>query len=284
MARNLSAKKSNTIGLVLPKISQFFLISVIERIYKIAYENKYEIILLISHEDDDIERKNIKTLLAMKVDGIIICLTDKTKNYEVFNNVKRRGVHTIFIDRIPKLDKINSVEINYKNAISKAIDYAVKNGFKNFGYFSASVTTIFGHESIIGFNEAIKKHKLFVYHDWVVEGGLTEKFGYDEFNKLNESKNLPQVIITANYQVALGVYIAATEKKIRIPGDLEIITFCYNKNEKYNSFPFCFIDIPTEDIIDITMEQIFKNINERGKIEYNKIVVEPELTDYKVNK
>ena len=55
MARNLSARKSQMIGLVVPKIAHFFFGSIIESIYDIAFNNNYEIILTVSQENAERE-------------------------------------------------------------------------------------------------------------------------------------------------------------------------------------------------------------------------------------
>ena len=41
MAKNLSSRKSNTIGLVVPKIAHLFFSAVIESIYDTAFENNF---------------------------------------------------------------------------------------------------------------------------------------------------------------------------------------------------------------------------------------------------
>ena len=51
MARNLSARQSQMMGLVVPKIAHFFFGSVIEAIYAAAFEHNYEIILMVSQEN-----------------------------------------------------------------------------------------------------------------------------------------------------------------------------------------------------------------------------------------
>ncbi len=68
MARNLSARNSRTIGVVVPKIAHFFFGSIIEHIYDYAFEHNYEIILMVSQENAETEKRHVQTLLAMKVD------------------------------------------------------------------------------------------------------------------------------------------------------------------------------------------------------------------------
>ncbi len=57
MARNLSSNKTNTIGLVVPKIAHFFFGAIIESIYDLAFKNDYEIILMVSQENEEKEKK-----------------------------------------------------------------------------------------------------------------------------------------------------------------------------------------------------------------------------------
>ena len=101
MAKNLSARKSNNIGLVVPKIAHFFFASVIESIYNTAFENNYEIVLTVSQEKFERERKHILSLLSMRVDGLLISVTQETKDVSIFERVIHSGVPLVFIDRVP---------------------------------------------------------------------------------------------------------------------------------------------------------------------------------------
>ena len=111
MARNLSARNSNTIGVIVPKIAHFFFSSIIESIYNIAFNSNYEIILMVSQENAEREKKHIQTLMSMKVDGIIISITQETEDYEIFETAMKRGFQMVFMDTIPKLKNINSVKV-----------------------------------------------------------------------------------------------------------------------------------------------------------------------------
>ena len=128
MARNLSSKKTNTIGLVVPKIAHFFFGAIIESIYDLAFKNGYEIILMVSQENEEKEKKHIQTLLAMRVDGIIISISQETKDYSIFENVIKKKYTLVFIDRIPKMKNINKVFVDDKVGSFKAIERAIKLG------------------------------------------------------------------------------------------------------------------------------------------------------------
>ena len=92
IARSLSARRSNMIGLVVPKIAHFFFGSVIEGIYNAAFSNNYETILTVSQENPDRERRHLQTLVSMRVDGIIISVSQGTRDLEIFQCDPETGV------------------------------------------------------------------------------------------------------------------------------------------------------------------------------------------------
>ena len=112
MARNLSSRHSNTIGVVIPKIAHFFFSAVIESIYDAAFYNNYEIILTVSQESEDRQTKHIESLLAMRVDGLIISITQQTRDLSIFEKVKRQGIPLTFIDRILDIPNTSSVTVD----------------------------------------------------------------------------------------------------------------------------------------------------------------------------
>jgi len=109
MARRLSARHSQTIGVIVPKIAHFFFSKVIQAIYDAAFENKYEILLMVSQENAEREALHVQTLLSMRVDGLIVSISQETKSASVFKPVVERGVPLTFMDRALKLAGSNTV-------------------------------------------------------------------------------------------------------------------------------------------------------------------------------
>jgi len=277
MARNLSSRRSNTIGVVIPKIAHFFFGSVVEHIYNIAQTKNYEIILTVSQESAEKERRHIQTLMAMKVDGIIISISQETKNLEIFDLVRRRDVPIVFIDRIPDLPNINSVAVDDEGGAFKAIEHAINLGYTRIGHFAGTSFINIGRERYNGFKRAMEKHNIEINPDWVIEGGFGEDSGYNHFMKLYKENNLPDLIFAATYPIALGVYMAANEVGIKIPDDVDIICFGNAKIQKFLSPPLSCIDQPTDLISKHAMDLILENIQNKEDYKPQNIVIDTEL-------
>lgn len=277
MARNLSSKKTNTIGLIVPKIAHFFFGSIIESIYNIAFEENYEIILMVSQENKERERKHIETLLAMKVDGIIISITQETTNYSIFEKVFKNEVPIVFIDRIPQIKNINKVFVDDRGGSFKAVEHAIKLGYTKIAHFAGYDEVNIGSQRYLGFEEAMNEYQIPINPNWIFKGGFGEKYGYESFLKLFKMKNLPELIFTVTYPVALGIYRAVNELGLNIPKDIDLICFGDGSEQKYLSPPLSCIDQPTDLLAEHSMQILLDNINSTEKPENKAIEIPTKL-------
>ncbi|MBX2992850.1 MAG: LacI family DNA-binding transcriptional regulator [Bacteroidetes bacterium] len=227
MARNLSSRRSHMIGLVVPKIAHYFFGSLIEGVYNAAFENRYETILTVSQENAERERKHLQTLLAMRVDGIIISITQQTKDPEIFHIIRKSGIPLLFVDRRlePPLPGFSSVLVDDREGVFHAVDHAIKIGYRKLGFVGGDPTINIGRNRLTGFEHALNQHNLPMNKEWIIHGGYGAGDGYNGFKILLNKGPLPEFIFAATYPVALGIYKAAKELGVRIPDDFDLICF-----------------------------------------------------------
>ena len=73
LARSLSKKKTNTIGLIVPHIVHPYFSAVISSVEQAAYHRKYKLLLCNSNEDSRRELEYIELCRNNRVDGILLC-------------------------------------------------------------------------------------------------------------------------------------------------------------------------------------------------------------------
>lgn len=227
MARNLSARRSHLLGLVVPKIAHYFFGSVIESVYAKAIENKYETILMVSHENEEQEIQHLQTLVSMRVDGIIISVSARAKDTRIFEWVRQMGIPLLFMDRLPDPQPKGSMAVivdDYGGTV-KAIEQAIAAGHTSIACVGGDVNVNIGRNRIQGYREALTRRRLPVREDWIIHGGYSSDVGYHGFMRLLESGTMPRCIFTVTYPIALGVYAAAKARSIRIPEDVDVICF-----------------------------------------------------------
>ena len=272
MAKNLSSRKSNTIGLVVPKIAHFFFGSVIESVYDTAFENNYEIVLTVSQESVERERKHILSLLSMRVDGLIISITQETKDISIFERALKLNVPIVFIDRVPDIKNVPTVTVDDRGGAFEAVEQYILEGKKNIGHIGGYQYINIGKARYTGFLDAMKKYHIPVNKNWVTFGGFGEEDGYNGFKMMHESGSLPEAIFAVTYPVALGIYEAANEIGVKIPTDLKIACFGINNYKKNIPSLFNFVDQPTKELGQEAVNLMLKMIH--NPLEYKAINIE----------
>ncbi len=224
-ARNLSAKKTNTIGVIVPVIANSFFANYVEAIYECAFKKNYDIILAVSNEDTQKERKHLETMLSMRVDGIIISVAEHSRNIDLFKKIKALKIPILFFDRTISGTGFSSVTLANKAGAFDAVEKAIENGYKKIGHIGGWQNSNIGKERYFGFKQALKKHKVKLNSDWITFTGFGKEHGYNAFMELYKKNNLPEFIFAVTFPVALGIMEAAKEVKVKIPKELDIVCF-----------------------------------------------------------
>jgi len=261
MARNLSAGRSKTIGVVVPKIAHHFFSTVIEAIYKTAYKNGFDVILTISQENPEHEALHIQTLLSMRVDGLMVSVTESTQDHAIFNMVKSKGVPFVFFDRyIEELD-FSSVTTDDIQGAELGTEFLIRSGYKKIAFHGGYDHTNIGRDRKTGFLNVIKKHDMPINKEWIIASGFSEDDGYREFKKIIQSNNLPEVVFAITYPVALGIYAAASEYNISIPDDIDLISFGGMGYQKFVNPSISYIRQPATEIGVKSTELLISQLN-----------------------
>ena len=264
-ARNLSSKKTNTIGVIVPIISNFFMAHVIEAIYDAAFNSGYEIILAVSQESSERERKHLETLLSMRVDGILISVSEHTQNMNLFEDIKRRGIPMVFFDRTVNESEFSSVTSNNVEGAFKIVEHAIRKGYKKIGHIAGWDDTNIGRDRYAGFKKAMNKYKIPINRQFIVKGGFGRKDGYAGFSKLLEKNALPELIFAVTYPVALGIYDAIEESGLKIPGDIDLMCFGNSDINEYLKPSISCVDLNPGTLGEQAFNLLLSSIDSRNK-------------------
>jgi len=276
-ARSISSNHSKTIGVIVPKIAHYFFSPVIETIYDEAYKNGYEIILTISQESAQRERKHIETLLSMRVDGIMVSVTQETKDGSVFQRAKQLGVPLTFFDRVMNETGFNKVVADDFKGAFTATEQAIRVGYRKIGHLSGYKHTCIGKNRLMGYKAALKKHGLFISTEQILECGFGEVDGYQGFRKWYESKKIPECIFCVTFPVAFGVYRAAAELGLKIPRDFDIISYGNSTLNEFLSPSLSYVEQPTTELGRTALHLTINSINKKNKFVSQTITLPTQL-------
>ncbi len=276
-ARNLSAKKTNTIGVIVPVIANSFFANYVESIYKCAFENNYDIILAVSNEDSKLERKHLETMLAMRVDGIIISVAEQSDNEDIFGRIKKMNIPIVFFDRTVSKKEFSSVTLENKKGAYIAVKKAIEAGYKKIGHIGGWQGSNIGKDRFAGYKKALKEFNLSINQKWILFSGFGKKDGENAFNILYEKNSLPEIIFAVTFPVALGVLDAAKKAKVKIPQDLDIICFGDSNINEYLKPSISCVTHNTSHFASQAFKLVIEQVNGKNNTTEKHIEIETEF-------
>lgn len=277
IARQLNSRRTYTIGIVVPDLENSFFSYAVDSMIDYATEHNYYVILTVSREKESIEKRNIENLIGMRVDGLLVCLSQETTGYDIFNVVQKMKIPLVFFDRAFDNIDFSRVVFNDKPGAVNSLNHIIAKGYSKIANFAGYSKTNIGRLRSEGYTEALSMNRIPLTEEWIIEGGFELKDGYESFKKLNRSGSLPQVIFTVNDRVALGAYKAAKEAGLRIPEDIGIFGFGFNEITDFFDPQLTVIN---QDPRKMGTEAVKLLINEIGKgtrVHHTQILIEEEF-------
>jgi LacI family transcriptional regulator len=229
IAKQLTLKKTFTLGIVIPDLENSFFAYLVDSIIDASTDRNYRIILTVSRENETLERTNVMNLIGMRVDGLLICVSQHTSNHKIFEYVTRMKIPLVFFDRSIKGMDCSYVAFKDKNGTIKALNHLISRGYTNIAHFSGYSGTSIGTERCNGYREALINNGIPIREEWIIEGGYEIEDGIRAFGKLRETGKMPEIILAVNDRVALGAYKAIRKTELKIPDDIGIVGYGFSE-------------------------------------------------------
>ena len=230
-------KKTFTIGVILPELSEAFFSAAISGIEDEAGKHDYSVLLGQSHDQQSREIQIADTMKKHRVDGLIISIAKNTENYEHFEMLKRSHIPVVFFDRIPNLPHIHYVACDMESGTIQAVNYLLKSGHRIIGMVNGPEKLLASYQREEGYIKAMKKHRLKYDPSLIVSSDLTREGTDKAMTQLLSAKRKPTAIVVFNDYVALDAVQYALKKKLKINKDLTIVSYANLPISHYTAFP-----------------------------------------------
>lgn len=221
IARGLALKKTNTIGLIIPNITNPFFPEVAKGVESRAEELGYSVILYDTDNNLNKERKALDLMKKNQVDGIVLSFNSSNKN--LINKSFDEKLPIVQIDRKIKNIKCPSVLIDNFYSGYIAAKYLINRGHSKIAHITGRKDIINSVERLRGYKKAFEESNLKFNNNYIINGEQTIKSGYHKMNELLSMKQIPTAVFVANDLMAIGAYEAIFDKGMNIPEDISII-------------------------------------------------------------
>lgn len=222
IARGLVLKKTNTIGLIIPSITNPFFPTIAKGVEDEARKLGYSVVFCNTDNEVKHEKEIINLMKTKKVDGIIasFCINDVNE----LNKLITDHFAVVQVDR--EISGLETPVVIIDNVLSGylATTHLIKLGHRKIAHITGQPEVKNTKDRLAGYKKALRENGISFNEDWVLFGDpQKEKSGYKQMNYLLKEEDRPTGVFITNDIMAIRAYKAIFDHGLTIPGDISII-------------------------------------------------------------
>jgi LacI family transcriptional regulator len=253
LAKGLLMKKTMTIGIIIPDISNPYYAEIVRGIQDTADQAGYAV--LIHNTDGKQERiiRHIYLLREKSVDGVIFC-GGIINGYETLSILKELKERVVVVGR-HEVD-FPAVMVDNMGGATQAVEHLIGLGHRLIGCIGGPEGSPTAVDRLTGYRNALAQNGIALDEWFVKRGTWNPESGYLLTRELLTGTKRPTAIFSANDQMAFGVIKAAREMGLNVPRDLAVVGFDNVPSGSYFDPPLTTVEIPMYDIGVATMRML----------------------------
>jgi len=279
VARGLASKKTTTVGVVIPDISNSIFAEVARGIEDIANMYHYNIILCNADKKKDKEIRVINTLLEKQVDGLLFMggvVTD-----EHIRAFQTSTVPIVLCGTTVDNGEIPSVDIDHEAAAYDAVNMLIEEGHRRIGMISGTLQDpATGYARYNGYRRALENAGIPVREELVRLGNYRYESGAEAMSYFLGLAERPTAIFAATDEMAIGAIHAIQDHGLKVPDDVSVISIDNIRMASMVRPQLTTVAQPMYDIGAVSMRLLTKLMN-KETVEETKVVLPHEIIQRK---
>ena len=220
VAKGLKDKKTNLIGVIIPRLNSITASLVVEGITRVLDKKGYTTLLANTRFSFEKELEFIKLFKQKRVNGILFVATRVTKEHAQL--LKKIDLPTVFIGQDASSYEFPSVMYNDYEAAKDMTEFLIKKGHKKIGFIGVEETDIaVGYERKRGYFDAHNENNIEIDEKLIATGNFEVSSVEKSMEKIMD-KN-PSVIFAVTDTLAVGAINYLVKKGYRIPEDVSVV-------------------------------------------------------------
>jgi DNA-binding LacI/PurR family transcriptional regulator len=275
IASALTGKKTYTLGLLVPDISNPFFAEVARAVEDQGHRQGYSLVICSTDNKDDRLERYLNLLQQKSVDAVII--GTGMENKEMLGPLLRNGIPVAMIAReMPNLDVPTVITDDFAGGAAAA-RHLLALGHTRVAVIAERSRVRSSRERIRGFRETFEAAGLTLPEDRVMySGDALVPDGKSKAEQLLQLGERPTAMFCCNDLLAIGALQAAKQLGIRVPAELSIVGFDNTILASVTDPPLTTVAQPIElmgqMVVDLLLQELTK-----GPQDNQRMVLAPQL-------
>ena len=224
LARGLVQKRTGTVGVVLPDVSNPFCAEVLRGMGDVAAAHGLHLLLVNADLSYAKEAEGLAVLREKQVDGVIYTSGMVTPELRsIFRSLRRPIALAATYD--PE-GEFPGVLVDSRTGAQLAIEHLADLGHKDIAVINGPATdTIAGLPRWLGYQEGARSRGITLCGDWVANGDYRLESGYWAMDRLLNRKERPTAVVASSDLMAIGALNACLDRGVQVPRELSLVGF-----------------------------------------------------------
>ncbi|MCI2421664.1 LacI family transcriptional regulator [Saccharopolyspora sp. K220] len=247
IGRALRSNRTDTIGMVVPSISNPFFTSLVENVEHALGGSGKQLFLCDARSDPVIEAERLRSLVARNVDGIIVSPTHGVDSAPAVLEAAR-AVPLVQLDRYVGGTSTDWVGVDDIAAMRLVVDHVHAAGARSAAFVGSLLTNSSTERRLAGFQQRAAALRMTVREDWLLLGEYSIAWGEEALARLTGTGRMPDVIVCADDLIALGVTRACRAVGIKVPDEVQVTGYDNIEFARLGEPPLTTVDQPRKKI------------------------------------
>lgn len=274
-ARALRLGKTQTIGLIIPDISNLFFAEIANTIEDHCYNSGYTLMVCATNEDQEKEIRFINDLVSRGVDGLIIASAQDSD--KPIRELLDKKIPFVLIDREFEDLPTNAVISNNEEAAYHAVEFLAKQGHKRIGFLRSRKNIYTIRKRLAGYLKGLRDFGLEEDPALIAGDGYSFENGYHGSVELLALNPPPTAILVSGNRITFGAIKAIIESGKCIPEDISLIGFSDTPLAPFLISSLTTISHPLEEMGKRAFELLIENMEASEACQLQRVVVETKF-------
>jgi LacI family transcriptional regulator len=223
VARSLRSRRTRSIALILPDITNPFWPTVARGVEDAAQRSGYTVLLCNSDENADKQARYLEVVISQQVDGVIIAPADSDAANLAL--LRERHIPTVVLDRRVNGWDVDTVRGDSVGGAHMLTRHLIELGHRRIAMLTGPANTSTSQDRLAGYEAALRRAGIDCDEDLTRFGEFRQSSGQEMAEAVLAMRRPPTAIFGANNTIALGALAAIGECGQRVPQDVALVCF-----------------------------------------------------------
>jgi LacI family transcriptional regulator len=223
IARSLARSRTQSLGLAVSGLANPSFAAVVAAIEAVAGRAGYTLLLADTHDDPELERRTVRSLVDRRVDGLVLSPSARAAE-DTLPFLEAQSLPVVLIDRLvsPAFDQVGS---EGEQATAQLVDHLAGHGHRRIGLVVGAPELATMAERIAGYEAGLRRNGLAADPALVAAGGAVGEHAREATAGLLALPSPPTALVSASNTLTIGLMRAIADRGLAVPGDVAVAAF-----------------------------------------------------------